>query len=496
MSGKQAKKKRKQNRPYSRLEQHARSGTTLTPPWLTLPNLQKTSWMNDRLPEILWAVLLATQMERKAALEIFRSVAKVGVDYRGIGKIPITLSGIASMPQAARDAIIGAITADTTSRAALECLTLFKDLPAREAWLARLGVPNSPIDWMPLMSGVARTLHHQSQESTDCQWVSLYFRITSGQFKLPTNELNRQIADYPEFGDQRTVRPSIRANEVTLDNNHKIETGWSERFWEQCLRETPCQFSLGRSTPSSSDAGATVENVDQLVDCLAKHASSSLRTTGVEPKHDMIFGTAFYCLGILRELIGFCANGAILARMGLRTVLECYVTLAYLMKKNEEALWRSYRVYGAGQGKLAFLKIDESEESSEHPVYVSVDTLNALANEDQWQEFLPIDVGDWEKSDLRKRSEFAGVKADYDRYYTWTSAYAHGNWGAVRTTVFTTCLNPVHRLHRIPLVRARQLGAAIPDMIHLVNKILALVDGAYPTFKKRLSVGVSKPASN
>ena len=154
MSGKQAKKKRKQNRPYSRLEQHARSGTTLTPPWLTLPNLQKTSWINDRLPELLWAVLLATQMERKAALEIFRSVARVGVDYRGIGKIPITLSGIASMPQAARDAIIGAITADPTSRAALKCLTAFKDLPAREAWLARLGVPNSPIDWMPLMSGV------------------------------------------------------------------------------------------------------------------------------------------------------------------------------------------------------------------------------------------------------------------------------------------------------------------------------------------------------
>jgi hypothetical protein len=61
--------------------------------------------------------------------------------------------------------------------------------------------------------------------------------------------------------------------------------------------------------------------------------------------------------------------------MGLRTVLECYVTLAYLMKKNDEALWRSFRVYGAGQGKLAFLKIDESEELSEHPVYVSVDIL-------------------------------------------------------------------------------------------------------------------------
>ncbi len=496
MSGKQAKKKRKENRPYSRLEQHVRSGTVLTPPWLTLPNLQKSSWMNDRLPELLWAVLLATQMERKAALEIFRSVARVGEDYRGIGKIPITLSGIASMPQDARNAIIGAITADPTSRATLKCLTLFKSLPSHETWLARLGTTTSPIDWMPLMNGVARTLDHQSQESTDCQWASLYFRITSGQFKLPTDELNRQIAEYPDFGDQRTVRPSIRANEITLDNHYRVETGWSGKFWDQCLRETRCEFGLPQTNSSPSEAGATLENMDRLAGCLAEHAISSLKTTGVDSKHDTIFGTAFYCLSILRELIEFCADGAILARMGLRTVLECYVALAYLMKKNDETLWRSYRVYGAGQGKLAFLKIDESDESSERPAFVSVDALKTLANEDQWQEFLPIDIGHWDKSDLRKMSDFAGVKADYDRYYSWTSAYAHGNWGAIRGTVLTTCLNPLHRLHRIPLVHARQLGGVIPDMICLVNKILALVDGAYPTFEPRLSVGASGPASN
>jgi hypothetical protein len=449
--------------------------------------------MNDRLPELLWAILLATQMERKAALEIFRSVARVGVDYRGIGKIPITLSGIASMPQGARDSIIGAITANSTSRATLKCLTIFKDLPSRETWLARLGTPTSSIDWMPLMNGVARTLDHQSQESTDCQWASFYFRVASGQFKLPTDELNRQIAEYPDFGDQRTVRPSIRANEITLDNRYKFETGWSGKFWDQCLRETRCQFSIGQKDSPSTNAGLAIENVGRLADCLAKHARSSLQTTGVDSKHDTIFGTAFYCLSILRELIEFGANGSILARMGLRTVLECYVTLAYLIKKNDEALWRSYRVYGAGQGKLAFLKIDESEESSERPTYVSADTLKALANEDQWQEFLPIDVGDWEKSDLRKRSEFAGVKADYDRYYSWTSAYAHGNWGAVRSTVFTTCLNPLHRLHRIPLVHARLLEGVIPDMIHLVDNILALVDGSYPTFEARLSKGTSEP---
>lgn len=486
MSGKQAKKKRKQSRLYSVLEEHVRSGTTLTPPWLRLPNLQKTSWMNDRLPEFLWAALLVTQMERSAALEVFRSVARVGSHYRGIGKIPVTLSGIASMPQAARDAIIEAITADDTSRVALACLTAFKDLPARELWAARLGEPKPPLDWMPLMSGIARTLSHQSQESTDCQWASMYFRITSGQLKLPTDELNHQITDYPDFGDQRTVRPSIRATEVTMDNNYRIETGWSEKFWKQCLRETPCQSAPSRDTRISSEAVVSVEKVDRAIDRLVKHSGGSLQTTAVDPKHDTIFGTALYCLGILREVAEFSANGAIGGRMGLRAVLECYVTLAYLMKKNDEALWKSHRVYGAGQGKLAFLKIDEIEDASERPAYVSADTIGLLANEDQWQEYLPIDVGDWEKSDLRKRSEFAGVKADYDRYYSWTSAYVHGNWGAIRTSVLTTCFNPLHRLHRIPQRYPRPLGDVVPDLIYLVDKILTLVDTAYPPFEARL----------
>jgi hypothetical protein len=345
------------------------------------------------------------------------------------------------------------------------------------------------------MNGVARTLHHHSQEATDCQWVSLYFRIASGQFMLPTEELIREITEYPNFGDQRKVRPSIRSSEINLCNFYKFETGWSEKFWDQCFHETPCRLPLDQegSGSSSSEIGITLEAVDQLAECLAKHSRSSIQTTRVDPKHDTIFGTAFFCLGILRELIKFRSSESILARMGLRTILECYVTLAYLLKKNDEALWKSYRVYGAGQGKLAFLKIDES---SEHPAYVSIDTLKALANEDQWQEFLQIDIGHWNKSNLRAMSENAGVKADYDRYYSWPSAYVHGHWGAIRSAIYATCLNPLHRLHRVPLMHARPLDCVIPDVIRLINKIVALVDNSFPTFEIRLRVEAPESESN
>ncbi|PFE08590.1 hypothetical protein CN307_27980 [Bacillus cereus] len=69
-------------------------------------------------------------------------------------------------------------------------------------------------------------------------------------------------------------------------------------------------------------------------------------------------------------------NTSILSRVGLRTIAECYITLAYLCHQNKEELWQTYREYGSGQAKLAFLKLDEMELK---PKYVDTDTLKALA---------------------------------------------------------------------------------------------------------------------
>lgn len=150
--------------------------------------------------------------------------------------------------------------------------------------------------------------------------------------------------------------------------------------------------------------------------------------------------------------------------------------------KDSPELWKSYRAYGAGQAKLSFLKLDAS---SQKPTSVDTQTLSNLANEDTWQEFLPIDLGHWDKSDLRKMSEEAGVKDVYDNFYGWTSTYSHGQWCAVRDVVFDTCGNALHRLHRIPRSDARSLPLAIPDGCHLVDKVMELVSKAYPKFEMR-----------
>src|SRR6185503_18184363 len=99
-----------------------------------------------------------------------------------------------------------------------------------------------------------------------------------------------------------------------------------------------------------------------------------------------------------------------------------------------------YRRHGTGQAKLAYLKLYDLEES-EHPEYISVDSLEQFANEDIWQEFAEINIGNWAGKDLRTLAEQCGIKNVYDKYYVWPSSYMHSQWSAVRDVVFDQCFN-------------------------------------------------------
>lgn len=488
MSHKQAKKERKKN-AFSTLAQHSQAGRTLVPPMLNYTRMALQSWVNDRLPDMLWAALLVTN-DREVALNVFRELAKYVIERQKLGPVTfegITHSAIAAYPEHIQRELVGIIAEPDQSKVALGSLLYFGNLPAKEAWMSVLGTPVGEMDWAPLMVAVARTLDHQSQEATDCRWAKVLFRLAAGRWHPATQEGAREILDYPNCGDLRKVRPTIRANEVGFAGLSDVTSDWPAAFWDSCLKETSCQPpSLGSEDIPLAETGTTSQRVDEVYEKLVAHCMASQSTSAVDAKHDAVFGTSLYCLSLVRELLRPGAGNSVMARMALRTVLECYVTLAYLIKQNDPAMWLSYRVYGAGQAKLSFLKFAENDQS---PSYVSVQTLQALANEDQWQEYLKIDLGHWDKSNLRKMSETAGVKADYDSFYSWPSAYAHGHWGAVRDSILTTCMNPLHRLHRIPRPSVRMLDDVLPDACSLCDKILGIVNAAYPSFSDSLSGG-------
>jgi hypothetical protein len=133
-------KARKQRPVYkdlniSRLGQHARHGSTLSPPLNQIPGTTKTSWSDDHMPEMLWAVLLTGTLERQQYLECFRRVANLCKHWfekpeSGQSKEPfspnhtivVDQTGIAGFTDAQFEEFIGVISSYPLSYAALRPL--------------------------------------------------------------------------------------------------------------------------------------------------------------------------------------------------------------------------------------------------------------------------------------------------------------------------------------------------------------------------------------
>ena len=488
MPKKRSRRRKSSLANHSTLGQHKRRGKNLVPPLAQIPNTQLRSWTRERLPEFLWAILLVGNLPREDALEVFRRVAKYISELAEGEKFDdVTHTALSNLPSWQLSDVLSIIAANPEQKRALLPLLLFDELPGRKAWVRVLSNDDVGDLWEPPMAAVARTLDHQSQESTDCRWLKLLCLGIAGKLRLQSEEQVRYILRYPDYGDMRIVRPLIRSAELAISSASPKPIEWAEEFWRDCLDRTPCVLFNPDATGDILSAGTTTQRISKVYNLLVKHAYETRMTSDIDARHDTVLGTGLYSLAIIQELfrVGNCHS--IVGRTALRTIVECYITLAYLAKKDDSDLWQSYRVFGAGQSKLAFLKL---EEVGTQPSFVDVQMLEQLANEDMWQEFQTINLGHWEKINLRQMSEMVGVKDEYDQIYTWSSAFTHGHWGAIRDSVFGLCGNPLHRLHRVPLQSVRALPDVIPDACRLVDKILELVSTLYPEFPHRVTLDI------
>ena len=90
---------RARQKNYSTLKEHQVQGKTLIPPFLAIQQLQPISWINNRLPEMLWAALLLSQLPRPWALGIFREVAEYVGPFRDASPpYDITHTGLSKQP--------------------------------------------------------------------------------------------------------------------------------------------------------------------------------------------------------------------------------------------------------------------------------------------------------------------------------------------------------------------------------------------------------------
>lgn len=479
----------------TKLSGHFQDGKRFLPPFSRIENMRFSSWKDHRMPEMLWAVLAIGNWKREKALEFFRYVG--GYIEKNHECFDITLSGIASLPLEKRTEFIAYILNwSPETKGLLSSMLLFPNLPARTEWETALSNEKLDLDKAAsdLATGVKEVMWHQSEAATDCRWIKHLAMILAQKISFSSSikdihETLKGIIEYPNYGDLTRIRPSIRAGEIGTPFGKTEDFTWAEHFWEVCYKNTPCipektKIQLPYK-PEEWDARKKHYSIEaiRVRKSLITHALNVTKTTAIDSCFEGSFGFALYGQSLIDEITIHNLNFSIAGRLLLRSLVETYITFAYLAKKNDLPTWEAYRQHGSGQAKLVYLKFQELKKT---PKWIDPEIAEKIANEDKWSEFVPINVGHWDDSNLRILSETAGLKEIYDEYYTWLSGYIHANWAAVRETVYQTCLNPLHRLHRIPSFATPNMPDITEDAIEIGNNILDLLNSLYPKYTDRI----------
>lgn len=484
----------------SRLKDHKQNKKELNPPLLASGlNMTTSSWFDDRLPEMLWAVLLVGNMERVEALKYFRYIAKY-VDNNN-DCFDVTLTGVSALPEGRRKLFLKHFASYSHEiNKILQSLLLFPQLPSCSDWKGVLSESTPNEDWQKIAEGIAKTFWHQSQEATDCRWIKVFCHILGGKvhFVEKMEDTVRGIYEYPNYGDMRKVRPTIRAMEIApMQSKESNDLNWSKYFWKYCFEQTGCtpeeavnkKIALRQKKLSDEMENSRKYYFKETVEIrkkLINHFFATSKTSAIDARHEGAFGLAIYAFSLFIEIIFYRTALSITGRLGLRALVETYITFSYLLEKEkiEPRIWDDFRSYGIGQIKLIYLKLKEMNQKLSS---INLDDMENIANEDKWVEFIPINLGHWDSVNLRKMADDVELKELYDKFYNYTSGFIHGNWGAVRESVFQKCINPLHRYHRVPIFDLPLMPSITTDAEEILNSIFECLSRAYPIFEQRIN---------
>lgn len=446
------------------------------------------SWKDTRLPNMLWACLLASGMKREAYFSLCHAMCDVAHARSEEAFQFITHQRLAEADAETFLQVMIPITETPDAISILRPIRLLRTLPDAAHWETILSDPVPETDWHSLAKAIALCFDHQSQPSTDVRWLKLMYFVASGKMRMPPNMLER-LLNYPADENHNTSGGFARASEsnfsMEIDGKTPSIDGAfdTEAFWKECYESSSCH-PAAMEKDNSVDSEKIAHELLALYEAVAIHFSKTIASTDIDPRHDSSFALVLYALYLLLGLTSTRLDQRAEGRVTLRCIAEAFITLHWLTKKDDPSIWTQHRNYGVGQSKLSLLK---NVDLDEVPDFLDLSELEVYANEDYWQEFTDIDLGAWANKNLRTLADESGAKEVYDKYYDWSSAYVHSNWGALRDTVMTPCLNPLHRFHRVPRSPKFEMPSVLADGSKLVNRMIDDLNTLYPTFKPRIS---------
>lgn len=472
----------------SKLNQHKREKKKLIPPIMTL-NPTFTSRKKDRLPEMLWAILFIGKIERAQYLELFRKISDFVVEN---WYSDVTLSWIKDRKNDTKEKFINLlISSNNNTKAILSPLLLFEDLPWIEFRKKYLDTGVSKDDMVHgLAESLFYTLEWWSEESTDIRWLRVICLIKSWKIRFNNNveDAINNILSYPNVWDIKSVESSIRSMEMIPLTTSTSE--WPKIFWKESFKLAPCHTWIELNPEIEKNRIKEIEESAKFShESFEKYAS---KLTKIIPYYDnlimkkwrvlsneILFWMSVYAIQLFLEFSSTISRVGIIWRLSMRCLVEIYITLSYLIYKDKkwEPIRNEYYNYWLWQLKLIYSKYEEQQFKS---WIVNTWWLNDIVNRELRDEYIPINLWNRDKLNLRDMSIEAWLKDIYDKYYDYCSWYMHCTRWAMREASFDMCMTPLHGVHNTFELSVPLISDVIFDASEILEKIIGLLKEHYP----------------
>lgn len=481
----------------SKLTDHIfKKGKFITPWNNALGSLSRIqSWSQDRLPEYLWLALIMHKYGRKAGLEktyyILNHLHEINKDI----SVP-QFSLILKMNSENQYSFFSYVL-KMTDKEILSPLTLlytYSDYPEFSKCFCNPQIPF--VKRQQIIIDVLKECYfHQSEFATDIRFLVVYFSLLHGKICMPKEELDL-ILEFPhlEHTDEkmRIIRPSVRSTEMMLLNLETLDSQFLEDFWRRISKMSECNLYYINFPKNTEDTNKYIELLYEIFDYLCGLFTA---TAPLNKKMLVLLGISTYSYKRLREIAEHDLYNTIAARSIVRTIIENYIMMKYLIKNedSQDNIWDKFQYYGIGLYKVVLARSRETKKDLSDS-HIDYRYLELLVNEYMDEEYIDMDTSYFDKQNIREKAIDVGEKELYGLYYDYDSSYEHGLWGAIRESSLLKCESPAHQFHCVPDYENKQnLKNVWPDCLRTMNKIISILDEIYsipePLIKGVMSFG-------
>ncbi len=501
---------------YTPINKHKRKGKIFSSPHVFLENVKPIVWDRDLLPEFIWIDALHQKFENFA--DLFRNYKKfLDMLDAYIDTNETLLFGLISdfdkIPEEKRDELlknnsemINELFIDTIG----QILLLYPDCPA--LWL----IPEEEKEKFEeksevLVKEVLNTLVrlYSGKESEYCRELRILplQRILKHE-KIsftPQVEWPKLLPKYPNHltneEKEQCERMAILSSNMLINNPGGPEKriyNWSKHFWNHNLKLSPCVTNvLMKNDDFIEITEEFIKELNEYTDDNIKSLNNYLFDDLKDFKYELYDHTKDEVIiglfsRILRLCIAFLKAPELwkrdLSKIFIRCILDSTIVLKYLLKENDISLFEKFIEYGRGKEKLQIL---HSQDTYPNEKSAGSDDSTELATElgsDFFIEALKINVGNWIDKSTRDMAIECNMHKEYALIYNPTSEDVHGSWLSIKKSSLMSCMNPLHRFHKVPRSYEPLDPNLFDIMINIVEDAIRTCENEYnfPKFNYEL----------